>query len=81
MMYVVLRDDDAALERRVCESDRAAKTYAEAASWLQRESAYLRNVARLLDTAGTRLAVVLSRCPKAASSFRSENRSQFVAQR
>jgi len=46
---VLLRDDEQALERRVCESDRSAKTYAEAVTWLQRESAHLRKVARLLD--------------------------------
>jgi hypothetical protein len=39
---VVLRDDDAALERRVCGGDKTAKTYAQAAAWLQRESAYPR---------------------------------------
>jgi hypothetical protein len=59
---VLLRDDDTALERRVCENDRSAKTYAEAANWLQRESAYLRKVARLLDTAGVRLTAVPTRC-------------------
>jgi hypothetical protein len=59
---VLLREDDSALERRVCESERSAKTYADAADWLQRESAYLRKIARLLDTAGGRLTTVLSRC-------------------
>jgi len=59
---VVLREDDAALERRVCEDKRTAKTYADAADWLQRESVYLRKMARLLDTAGERLAAVLIRC-------------------
>lgn len=62
---VVLRDDHVALERRVCESERTAKTYAEAATWLQRASAYLRKVARLLDTAGVRLTAVLTRCDRA----------------
>jgi hypothetical protein len=51
---VLLREDDMTLERRVCENDRSAKTYAEAVTWLQRESAHLRKVARLLDTAGGR---------------------------
>jgi hypothetical protein len=59
---VLLRDDDVALERRVCENDKTAKTYAQAATWLQRESAYLRRMARLLDTAGNRVTAVLSRC-------------------
>jgi hypothetical protein len=59
---VLLREDDSALERRVCENERTVKTYAGAAEWLQRESAYLRRVARLLDTAGGRLSVVLGRC-------------------
>jgi hypothetical protein len=38
------------------------KTYVSAADWLQRESAYLRKMARLLDTANARLASVLTRC-------------------
>jgi hypothetical protein len=65
---VLLRDDDAALERRVCENDKSAKTYASAAAWLQRESTYLRRMAKLLDTAGGRLTAVLSRCRDDASS-------------
>jgi hypothetical protein len=62
---VVLREDDAALERRVCEKEKSAKTHADAATWLQRESAYLRKVAKLLDTAGGRLSAVLTRCQSA----------------
>jgi hypothetical protein len=62
LMAVLLREDDAALHQRVCESDRAAKTYADAADWLQRESAYLRKVSRLLDMAAGRISVVLERC-------------------
>src|SRR5215472_5484610 len=59
---VLLREDDITLERRVCENERTVKTYTSAADWLQRESAYLRKVARLLDTAGGRLTSVLERC-------------------
>jgi len=59
---VLLAEDDAALEQRVCEDDRSRKTYSAAADWLQRESAYLRKMARLLDTAGGRLGTVLGRC-------------------
>jgi hypothetical protein len=62
MMSVLLREDDAELERRVCESEKSAKTYAQAATWLQRESVYLRRVARLLETAGGRVASVVRRC-------------------
>jgi hypothetical protein len=62
LMAVVLREDREALARRVCESQETAKTYAGAADWLQRESAHLRKIARLLDTAGGRLAAVVSRC-------------------
>ncbi len=62
---VLLRDDDTALERRVCESDKTVQTYALAATWLQRESAQLRRMARLLDTAGDRLTAVLLRCGSA----------------
>jgi hypothetical protein len=59
---VLLQEDDAALQRRVCENDKTVKTYASAADWLARESAYLRKMARLLDTAGGRLSSVLGRC-------------------
>jgi hypothetical protein len=59
---VLLRHDDVTLEGRVCENEKTAKTYADAADWLQRESAYLRKIARLLETASGRLSVVLTRC-------------------
>jgi len=62
MTSVLLRHDDIELESRVCESAKSAKTYAEAADWLQRESEYLRKVARLLEMASGRLSVVLTRC-------------------
>jgi hypothetical protein len=58
----LLREDDVMLEARVCEDATSAKTYANAAAWLQRESAHLRKVARLLETANGRLATVLARC-------------------
>ena len=67
---VLLREDDVGLERRVCESEQTAKTYADAAAWLQRESALLRKVARLLDTAGGRLTTVLGRCQETTSPSR-----------
>ncbi len=54
--------DCARSERRVCGDERSRKPYTAAAAWLQRESAYLRKVARLLDTAGGRLTSVLGRC-------------------
>ena len=63
---VLLGEDDAALEQRVCENERATKVYADAADWLQRESAYLRKVARMLDTAGGRISAVLGRCQGSA---------------
>jgi hypothetical protein len=66
LMAVVLREDQEALARRVCESEATAKTYAGAAEWLQRESAHLRKIARLLDTAGGRLAAVVSWCGDSA---------------
>ena len=68
LMAVLLREDDATLHQRVCENERAAKTYSDAADWLQRESAYLRKVARLLDTAASRVEVVLERCSAQASA-------------
>jgi hypothetical protein len=52
----------------VCESDKTAKTYAQAATWLQRESAHLRKMARLLETAQSRLVAVLTRRGNAAGS-------------
>ena len=64
---VLLREDDTALQARVCADQRSVKTYADAADWLQRESAYLRKVARLLDTAGGRLVTVLARCQMSES--------------
>jgi hypothetical protein len=60
---VLLQEDDAALQRRVCENDKTVRTYTTAADWLALESAYLRKVARLLDTAGGPLSTVLGRCP------------------
>ena len=69
---VLLREDDITLERRVCGDERSVKTYTGAADWLARESAYLRKVARLLDTGGGRLSVVLTRCSE-------REQSKFVA--
>jgi hypothetical protein len=65
---VLLGEDDTALQQRVCADDRSVKVYADAAAWLQRESQYLRKVARLLDTAGGRLSAVLGRCRGSASA-------------
>jgi|SRR6185437_15686884 len=65
---VLLREDDVTLQQRVCENERSAKTYSDAADWLQRESAYLRKIARLLDTAGGRLSVVLTRCSESTGA-------------
>jgi len=62
---VLLREDDTTLQQRVCESEQTVKTYSNAADWLARESAYLRKIARLLDTAGERLGAVLQRCGQA----------------
>lgn len=65
---VLLGEDDGALQQRVCADERSVKVYADAADWLQRESAYLRKVARLLDTAGGRLISVLDRCRESAAA-------------
>ena len=65
---VLLADDDSALEQRVCADARSVEVYTDAADWLQRESAYLRKVARLLDTAGGRLGAVLGRCKASAAA-------------
>lgn len=63
---VLLGEDDGALQERVCANERTVKDYAAAANWLQRESTYLRKVARLLDTAGGRVVAVLGRCKASA---------------
>lgn len=65
---VLLAHDDAALEQRVCGDERTRKTYTAAVDWLARESAYLRKVARLLDTAGGRLTSVLGRCERSTAA-------------
>lgn len=65
---VLLGEDDAALEQRACGDERTRKTYSAAAEWLVRESAYLRRVAKLLDTAGGRLTSVLERCSGSAGA-------------
>ncbi len=57
---VLLRADDAALQQRVCENAKTVKQYSAAADWLQQESAYLRKIARLLDTTGGCLAPIRS---------------------
>ncbi len=59
---MLLREDDAMLQERVCANERSVKDYTAAADWPQRESAYLRKVARLLDIAGGRVVTVLGRC-------------------
>lgn len=61
-------EDDSALEQRVCGKERSVKVYADATDWLARESAYLRKVARLLDTAGGRVSAVLGRCRGSAAA-------------
>ena len=59
---ILLREDDQALERRICADEPTAATYADASGWLAREAAYLRKTARLLDKTVGRLNVVLQRC-------------------
>lgn len=61
MMGVILREGDQSLYDRVSASDEAAKMYAGAADWLQREAILLRRTAGMLDTAASRLAAVLER--------------------
>jgi hypothetical protein len=51
-----------------CARVKTVKTYATAADWLARESACLRKMARLLDTAGGRLSAVLTRCKAESAS-------------
>jgi hypothetical protein len=41
----VLREDDSTLERRVCENEVSAKTYAEAMAWLRQPSSQSRQAA------------------------------------
>lgn len=62
---VLLRDDDAALERRVCESEQSARTYGRGVELLEREARYLRRVSHMLERAAGRLSVTLERCRRA----------------
>lgn len=59
---LLLNQDDAALTQRICESERSARTYASGVELLRREGVYPRKVARMLETASSRLSVVLDRC-------------------
>jgi len=61
MMAIILREDDQTLQSRVSESASAVETYAEAAKWLQREAGYLEKTARMMNTAASRLNIVLAR--------------------
>ena len=65
---VLLRDDDKAMEHRVCADERTATMYADASTWLKRESEYLRKTARVFDKTVQRVNVVLERCRFQASS-------------
>lgn len=68
MMGVLLQEDDATLEQRVCENAKSARTYAEAADWMQREAAYFKKMARLLETAGSRVGALVIRCSQHPAS-------------
>ena len=65
---VLLGESDESLKQRVCEDARSIRVYSAAADWLQRESVYLRKVARLLDTASGRVTTVLGRCAQGGDS-------------
>jgi hypothetical protein len=62
MMAVILRESDAQLTDRVCESAATCRTYGGAQSWLQGEARFLRKLAGNMDSAAGRLGVVLQRC-------------------
>jgi hypothetical protein len=62
MMAVLLRESDAQLTDRVCESAATCRTYGGAQAWLQGEARYLRKLAGNMDSAAGRLGVVLQRC-------------------
>jgi len=65
---VLLRDDDKAMEHRL-RADERTQLYADASTWLTRESEYLRKTARVLDKPVQRLNVVLERHRFQASSI------------
>lgn len=62
LMAVLLRESDQQLTERVCETDVSSRTYRGAAEWLTGEARYLRKLAGMMETASTRLGVVLQRC-------------------
>lgn len=66
MMAVILRESDEQLTERVCASPQSATTYRGAAEWLAGEAQHLRKHVRHLDSAASRLSVVLERCGQAA---------------
>lgn len=73
LMAVLLRESDAQLTERVCETSDSSKTYNGAADWLTREARYLRKVASMMDTAAGRLGVALQRCTASDSGKDSQS--------
>jgi hypothetical protein len=68
LMAVLLRESDDQLTERVCQDAQACRTYRGAADWLAGEAQYLRKLAAMMETASSRLTVVLQRCGHSASS-------------
>lgn len=62
MMAVVLRESDEQLTARVCASPQSSTTYRGAKEWLASEAQALRKHVRHLESATSRLMVVLQRC-------------------
>lgn len=62
LMSVLLSEDSAALQARVCESERATQDYEGAVEWFAREAQTLRRTATMHDTVSSRLRAVIERC-------------------
>jgi hypothetical protein len=62
MTGVLLNEDSAALQARVCADERATDTYASAADWLAKEAQALRKTAKMHETVSSRLRAVIDRC-------------------
>lgn len=75
MTAILLRESDAQLTDRVCESAASARTYGGAADWLSGEARYLRKMAKMMDSAAGRLGVVLQRCGAVRAESQSPSQS------
>lgn len=62
LMAVLLREGDEELTERVCQDAKICSTYRGAVEWLTGEARLLRKHVERMETAASRLSVVLQRC-------------------